>query len=305
MRIGFIGLGAMGRGMAANLQRAGHELVVHDLYEESAREFVRNGATWASTPRELALETELVFTSLPTPKDVETVGDAMASGLRPGSTWFDLTTNSVAVVRRLHARMAEQGVEFLDAPVSGGAVGAASGKMSLWVGGTRSAFDRYEPVLQDMSDGVRYIGAIGAGSITKLTHNMASLAFNTVISEVLTMGVKAGVDPADLWEAVRDGGVGRQRCFDNVGKSFLQSRFDPPLFELRLAFKDAQLALELAREAEVPMKLCNLVGLEMSEAMNRGWGKRDSQCYLALQQERAGVPPFALTQEQVDQILED
>jgi 3-hydroxyisobutyrate dehydrogenase-like beta-hydroxyacid dehydrogenase len=306
MRIGFIGLGAMGRGMAANLQKAGHDLVVHDMRPESAAEYLDNGATWAPTPRELATQVQLVFTSLPTPQDVETVAlgeNGLAAGFGEGAVWFDLTTNSVEVVRRLHAVLSEQGVELMDAPVSGGPKGAANGRLAIWIGGDREVYDRYADVLTAMSDDARYIGSIGAGTIAKLTHNMASLAINAVVVEVLTMGVKAGVEPIALWEAIRNGGAGRQRCFDNVSRRFLQGKLDPPSFQLRLAYKDAQLAMQLARESGVPMRLCSLTAQEMTEALNRGWGDRDSQSFLLLQQERAGVPPFEMTEQEVQSVL--
>ena len=306
MKIGFIGLGAMGRGMAANLQGAGHEMVVNDVRREAAEPYLENGASWAGTPRELAAEVELVFTSLPTPQDVESVAlgeDGLVAGFREGSVWFDLTTNSVEVVRRLHAVLVEQGVQLMDAPVSGGPKGAANGRLAIWIGGDREVYERYSDILGAMSDDARYIGESGAGTIAKLTHNMASLAINAVVAEVLTMGVRAGVEPVALWEAIRNGGAGRQRSFDNISRRFLQGKLDPPSFALRLAYKDAQLAMQLARDSGVPMRLCNLVALEMNEALNRGWGERDSQSFLLLQQERAGVPPFEMSEQEVQDVL--
>jgi 3-hydroxyisobutyrate dehydrogenase len=306
MKIGFIGLGAMGRGMAARLQGAGHDLVVNDIRIEAAQEYIERGATWADSPRALAAEVDLVFTSLPTPQDVEKVAlgqDGLVEGFRNGTTWFDMTTNSVEVVRRLHAILGAKNVGLMDAPVSGGPKGAANGRLAIWIGGDRATYERFTPILSHMSDDARYIGTIGAGTIAKLTHNMASLAVNAVICEVLTMGVKAGVEPLALWEAVRNGGAGRQRTFDNISRRFLQGKLDPPSFALRLAFKDAQLATQLGRESAVPMRLCNLVAAEMNEAVNRGWGDRDSQSFLLLQQERAGVPPFDLAAEDIQAVL--
>jgi 3-hydroxyisobutyrate dehydrogenase len=305
VKIGFIGLGQMGRGMAANLQKAGHQLVINDLSRQAAAQHLENGATWADTPRALAEGCEVVFTSLPTPADVEKVGlgeNGLAGGLRKGAVWFDLTTNSLDLVRRLNALLAEQGVDFLDAPVSGGPRGAASGQMAIWVGGEKAVFDRCKPVLDAMADKARYIGPIGAGTIAKLTHNMASAAINALMGEVMTMGVKAGLEPDALWEAIREGGAGRMRAFDNIGNRFLLGRFDPPSFQLRLVHKDVSLAMQLAREVGVPMRLCNLVWNEITEAMNRGWGARDSQSFLLLQQERAGIPPIAVPAERIQAI---
>ena len=307
MRIGFIGLGMMGRGMAANLQKGGHELVVHDLTRQAASQHLQNGATWADSPRAVAQACDIVFTSLPTPADVEAVGfgaDGLASGFRKGAAWFDLSTNAVDVVRRLHAKLAEQGVAFLDAPVSGGPSGASSGKLAIWVGGDKDAFEKYQTALDAMGDQARYIGPVGAGTIAKLTHNCAGAAINTALAEVFTMGVKAGVEPLALWEAIRQGATGRQRTFDRLGGQFLQGRYDPPDFALRLLHKDVSLACQLGREMSVPMRLCNMALQEMTEALNRGWGGRDSRSFMLLQQERAGIAPLAVPAEQIKAVME-
>jgi 3-hydroxyisobutyrate dehydrogenase len=306
MKIGFIGLGQMGRGMAGNLQKAGHDLVITEVSRTAAEPFLARGAVWAGSPRQVAEAADLVFTSLPTPADVESVGfgpDGLAAGLRKGAAWFDLSTNSVDGVRSAHARLAEQGVHFLDAPVSGGPGGAASGKLAIWVGGERALFDQFKPVLDDMADQARYIGEIGAGSIAKLVHNVAATAINAVMAEAMTMGVKAGLDPAPLYEAIRTGAGGRMRAFDNIGRRFLQGKLDPPSFALRLVHKDVALALQVGREASVPMPICGLVQQQITEAMNRGWGGRDSQSFLVLQQERAGVAPFAIPEDQMNALL--
>jgi 3-hydroxyisobutyrate dehydrogenase-like beta-hydroxyacid dehydrogenase len=302
MKIGFIGLGTMGRGMAANLQKAGHALVVNDLSRDAAAAYLANGAVWAETPRALAEACEVVFTSLPTPADVEAVcqGDnGMAAGLRKGAVWFDLTTNSVDVVRRLHAALARQGVDFLDAPVSGGPAGAASGKLALWIGGDEAAFNRCKPILDAMGDQVIYIGPIGAGTIAKLVHNVSSMAISAVLAEVFTLGTKAGLEPLALWKAVSQGAIGRQRTFEKAGTRMLPGKFDPPSFALRLVHKDVQLGLQLAKDFNVPMRLCALAGMEVTEALNRGWGHRDSMSFTLLQQERAGIEPFAVPMEDI------
>jgi 3-hydroxyisobutyrate dehydrogenase len=307
MKIGFIGLGMMGRGMAANLQKAGYALVVNDLTRQAASHHLENGATWAETPRAVAEACDLVFTSLPTPADVEEVGlgaQGLAAGFHQGAAWFDLSTNAVDVVRRLNATFAAKGVDFLDAPVSGGPAGATSGRLAIWVGGAKAVFERHKAVLDAMSDQARYIGPTGAGSIAKLVHNVASATINAVVTEAMTMGVKAGLDPLPLWEAIRTGSAGRIRSFDGVGRRFLQGRLDPPNFQLRLIQKDVLLALQVGREANVPMRLCNLVAQDIAEAMNRGWSGRDSQSFLLLQQERAGIPPIAVSEDQIKAVME-
>src|SRR5262249_55985143 len=231
MKIGFIGFGMMGRGMAANLQKAGYALVVNDLTRQAASHHLENGATWAETPRAVAEACDLVFTSLPTPADVEEVGlgtQGLAAGFRQGAAWFDLSTNAVDVVRRLNATFAAKGVDFLDAPVSGGPAGATSGRLAIWVGGDKAVFERHKAVLDAMSDQARYIGPTGAGSIAKLVHNVASATINAVVTEAMTMGVKAGLDPLPLWEAIRTGSAGRIRSFDGVGRRVPQGRPRPP-----------------------------------------------------------------------------
>jgi 3-hydroxyisobutyrate dehydrogenase-like beta-hydroxyacid dehydrogenase len=292
MQVGFIGLGTMGANMAANLQKAGFRLVVHDMRREAAARHLAAGAQWADTPREAALATEVMFTSLPGPPEVEAVAlgpDGLIAGIGADAAYFDLSTNARSVVRRLHAAFAEKRAHMLDAPVSGGPRGAASGKLAIWVGGERRIFDRCKPVLDAMADQARYVGPIGQATVAKLVHNCSGYAFNVAVAETFTMGVKAGVDPLILFEAIRQGVIGRRRTFDALIDQFLPGTYDPPAFALRLAHKDVSLATALGRELGVPMRLCNLALEEMTEALNRGWGERDSRAAMLLQQERAGV----------------
>jgi 3-hydroxyisobutyrate dehydrogenase len=292
MRIGFIGLGTMGASMAVNLQKAGYSLVVHDLHRQAAGQHIANGAEWAATPRELAAAADVIFTSLPGPPEMEAVAlgqDGLLSGIRPGTVYFDLSTNSPSVVRKVAAAFAERGAHMLDAPVSGGPAGARSGRLAIWVGGDQAAFDRCKPVLDAIGDAARYVGPIGAGSVAKLVHNCAGYIITVGLAEVFTMGVKAGVDPLAIWEAVRMGAVGRRGSFDGLIDQFLPGQYDPPAFALRLAHKDVSLATALGREFGVPMRLANMTLEDMTEAMSRGWSGRDSRVVMKLQTERAGV----------------
>jgi 3-hydroxyisobutyrate dehydrogenase len=292
MQIGFIGLGTMGQHMAAHLRAAGHELAVHDLRREASAPHEAAGAVWVDTPARAAANAELVFTSLPGPPEVEAVAlgeRGLLQGMRPGAGWFDLSTNSPSVVRRLHATFAQRGIHLLDAPVSGGPGGARSGRLALWVGGDEAVFQRYRHVLAAIGDQPAYIGPIGAGSVAKLVHNCAGYALQTALAEVFTLGVKAGVEPGALFSAVRQGARGRQRTFDMLIDQFLPGAFEPAAFALRLAHKDVALATELGRELGVPMRLANLALADLTEALNRGWGERDSRVAMLLQEERAGV----------------
>jgi 3-hydroxyisobutyrate dehydrogenase len=293
----------MGSSMALNARAAGHDLIVHDLRRDAAAPHLAAGAAWADSPEAVARESEVVLTSLPGPREVEAVGEKLFEGMRPGAAWFDLSTNSPTVARRLHERFAAKGISVLDAPVSGGPRGAKSRKLALWVGGDREVLDRFRPVLDAIGDQVLYIGPIGAGSVAKLVHNCAGYAMQCALAEVFTMGVRAGVEPLALWAAIRQGSLGRKRTFDRIGDQFLQGKFDPPDFALNLAYKDVTLATELARELGVPMRMAALTHAEMGEAINRGWGGRDSRAFLLLQEERAKVD-IKVPLEEIRAVLE-
>jgi 3-hydroxyisobutyrate dehydrogenase len=307
MQLGFIGLGLMGASLAANLQKAGHKLTVHDARRAAADAHVKAGAAWAASPRAVAEASEVVFTSLPGPPEVEAVAlgkDGLLVGMKHGAAYFDLSTNSRATVRKIHAAFAEKGVHMFDAPVSGGPRGAKTGKLAIWVGGDRTVFEHHKTVLGAMGDQVRYVGPIGQATVAKLVHNCSGYILNTALAEVFTMGVKAGVDPLVLFEAVRQGAIGRRHTYDGLIDQFLPGTYDPPAFALRLAHKDVSLAVALGREVGVPMRLANLSLEEMTEAMNRGWGERDSRVAMLLQEERAGVK-IAVDAERLQGSLKD
>lgn len=296
MKIGFIGLGLMGRGMAQNILNAGFSLFVHDLNHDAAADFIAQGAQWCDTPNRLAQQVDVVFTSLPKPTDVLSVlhsDDGLHAGLAEGKIWLDLSTNSLTVVRGIYDALSPQGVHFLDAPVSGGPAGAASGKLAIWVGGPQCIYDQITPVLTAMADRARRVGDIGAGTISKLVHNTMASTINHVVSEMMTVGVKAGMDPLDLYEAIRSGAMGRMRAFDNVHPRWLAGNLDPATFALELLHKDVALGVELANSVNAPAPLATLTRDDLAEAVNRGWGKRDAQAALVLKQERAGIEPIS------------
>ena len=294
MRIGFIGLGAMGRHMAANLQRAGHELQVYDLRK------VEGFANQKTSPADAIRGCELLFTSLPGPSEVEAVGQQV-EGI---SAWFDTSTNSPTMIRKIHERLKARSVHFLDAPVSGGPKGAETGKLAIWVGGDEAVFNKYLPVIKAIGDQPLYVGPIGAGTVAKLAHNAASFAVQAALAEVFTLGVKGGVEPLALFKALRQGASGRKRTFDRLAEHFLPGKFDPAAFSLRLAHKDVSLAMELARECGVPMKIGTAALQELEEGMRRGWAERDCRVTMTLQSERAGVdvrvPPDSLREALAD-----
>jgi 3-hydroxyisobutyrate dehydrogenase len=281
MKIGFIGLGLMGGPMAANLVKAGFALSVFDLKKSSLP-----GASWSDAP---AKDADIVLTSLPGPPEFEAVSSQILRDARPGAAWLDLSTNSPDVVRRIYAQCKAKGVDLLDAPVSGGPGGAKTGKLAIWVGGDKAAYERCLPVLKAIGDQPFYVGPIGAGSVAKLVHNASTFTIQTALAETFTLGVKAGVDPLALFQAIRHGASGRARTFDRLAEKFLPGTYDPAGFALRLAHKDVSLALELAKSLGVPMKAGEHALAELKAAIDRGWGERDGRAAMELQVERAGV----------------
>ena len=292
MLVGFVGVGTMGAHMAANLQKGGYRLVVSDRRKEAAARHLKAGAIWADTPRAVAEQADVMFTSLPEPTDVEAVAlgpDGLLAGIKSGAAYFDLSTNSPTMVKKLEAAFAAKGAHMLDAPVSGGPVGAEMRKLAIWVGGEERIFEQHKKVLDAIGDQARYIGPIGTATVAKLVHNMSGYAIVCALAETFSMGVKAGMEPLALWQAVRQGAAGRRLTFDSLPDQFLPGKYDPPAFALRLAHKDVSLANALGRELGLPMRMCNLVLSEMTEALNRGWGGRDSRSFMLLQEERAGI----------------
>ena len=293
MRIGFIGLGNMGGPMALNLIKAGHTLIVHDVRRDAAAPHLERGATWADSPRATAREAELIMTSLPGPKEVEAVAlgpDGIIHGANPGTIYADLSTGSPTVMRRLHAAFKEKGIHLLDSPVSGGVVGAQRGSLQVMVGGDESIYNEVKGVLKGIGDKVGYMGPIGSGTIAKLVHNMISITVRQLIAEGFTLGVKAGVKPEALLEAVRGASFGQGLILSHMipGVVF-KNGFDTVRFALKLARKDVGLATELAREYNVPMPMATLGEQVVIEALARGWGERDSTAPWLLQEEAAGV----------------
>jgi 3-hydroxyisobutyrate dehydrogenase len=296
MKAGFVGLGTMGALMAANLQKAiqpqGHTLIVHDLNPDAAAPLIAKGATRAETPAALAADADIIFTSLPGPTEFEHVVYAetgILAAIRPGTAHFDLTTNAPSTVRKARADYDRKQAHLFDAPVSGGPKGAASGQLAIWCGGDQAVFAHWKPILDSIGDQATLVGPVGAGSVAKLVHNCYGYIATAAAAEVFSLGVKAGIEPLAIWQAVRQGAIGRRGAFESLTDQFLPDQYEPAAFALRLAHKDVSLATALGRELNVPMRLANLALADLAEGLNRGWGQRDSRAIMKLQTERAGV----------------
>jgi 3-hydroxyisobutyrate dehydrogenase-like beta-hydroxyacid dehydrogenase len=291
--VGFIGLGNMGGGMSANIQRAGYPLVVYDIREEVTRPLPEGGARLANSPAEVASLSDVTFTSLPGPKEVEAVAlgrEGVLEGIKPGSVYVDLSSSRPTLIRQIEPRFRQKGAHVLDAPVSGGKTGAATRNLAVMVGGEKEVYERIKPILDAFGDKVFYAGEIGAGSVCKLVHNMIGHSVRQAIAEGLTLGVKAGVEPEALWESIRRGSLGRMRVLhEGLVRTMFRGEFEPASFALNLAYKDISLATELAREYSVPMPMSTLAEQIAMQAMNRGWADQDSSVTVLLQEEQAGV----------------
>ena len=291
--VGFIGLGNMGGGMSRNIQRSGYPMVVYDLREEVAKPLLDGGARLAGSPAEVASLSDVTFTSLPGPPEVEAVAtgpEGVLEGIQPGAIYVDLSTSRPTLIRQIEPQFRQKGAHVLDAPVSGGKSGASTRNLAVMVGGERDIYDRIKPLLDAFGDKVFYAGSIGAGTVSKLVHNMIGHGVRQAIAEGLTLGVKAGVEPEALWECVRRGSLGRMSALhEGIARTVFRGEFEPASFSLALARKDVGLATDLGREFNVPMPVANLAEQIAIEAMNRGWGHKDSSVTFLLQEEQASV----------------
>jgi 2-hydroxy-3-oxopropionate reductase len=256
MKIGFIGLGIMGKPMAANLIKAGHELVVSTHNEAAASELAELGASSAGTPREIAAQVELLITMLPNSPQVRDVAlgpDGIASGARPDLIYVDMSSIAPAVAQEVAQGLGERGVKMLDAPVSGGEPKAIDGTLSIMVGGDREAFDQVHDVLAAMGSSVVHVGEIGAGNTTKLA-NQVIVALNiAAVSEALVLAQKAGVAPGAVVEAIR-GGLAGSAVLEAKAPMMLAHEFKPG-FRINLHIKDLNNAMDTSEDIGAPLPL--------------------------------------------------
>ena len=262
-RIGFIGLGNMGSGMTRNLQAAGFALIVNDVRKEAARSLLDNGASWAETASEVAANSDVVITMLPTPKHVEAVAmgpGGILEGMADGGTWVDMSTSVPEVAERARKAVASRGIRVLDAPVSGMSLGAATGMLQIFIGGDASDVARLRPVFEAMGnpDRIQHVGPHGAGYAVKLMINQLWFSHLVATAEVLSTGVKAGVDLEVLRQALI-ASPANSNFVQNDVQCILQDGDYDEGFAIALACKDLGLSVDLARSVGVPVELSSLV----------------------------------------------
>ena len=276
MKIGFIGLGIMGKPMSKNLIKAGYELVVLDRNKAVVQELSALGATVAATPKEVAEQAAVVITMLPNSPQVKEVVlgvDGIIEGAKPGSAVIDMSSIAPLVSREIGGNLAEKGIELLDAPVSGGEPKAVDGTLSVMVGGKQEVFDKYYAVMKAMAGSVVRTGDIGAGNVTKLA-NQVIVALNiAAMSEALVLATKAGVEPEFVYQAIR-GGLAGSTVLDAKAPLVMERKFNPG-FRIDLHIKDLANVLETSHEIGVPLPLTAAV-MEMMQALKvDGMGNDD------------------------------
>jgi 3-hydroxyisobutyrate dehydrogenase len=288
--VGFIGLGRMGSAMAGNIQKAGYPMVVHDVREAATMPLLQGGAELVSSPAEVGRRSEVIFTSLPRPEDVEAVAtrpEGLLEGIREGSVYLDLSTCGPDLVRRLEPMFRQKGAHVMDAPVLSSPTRAVMRSLIVMVGGERAVYERIQPMLDAFADKVIYAGSLGSGCICKLVHNMMTFAMGQVVAEGLTLGVKAGVELDALLESGSRGLLGARQ--ELLAQTVFRGQFEPPSFTLALSRKDVGLATELGRQTNVPMPVANLVEQLLVQGINRGWAEQDYTVAFRLQEDVAGV----------------
>jgi 2-hydroxy-3-oxopropionate reductase len=265
--IGFIGLGIMGKPMARNLLKAGHQLVVYDINAEAVGELAAVGAQTATSPKEVARQCDVIVTMLPNSPHVKAVAlgpNGIIEGARAGLILVDMSSIAPLAAQEVAKALAEKGVEMIDAPVSGGEPKAIEGTLSIMVGGKKEIFERCREMLGKMGASVVLCGSIGAGNTTKLANQIIVALNIAAMSEALVLGAKAGVNPETIYQAIR-GGLAGSTVLDAKGPMVLNGNFKPG-FRIELHIKDLANALETGHEVGVPLPLTSQV-MEIMQAL--------------------------------------
>ena len=290
--VGFIGLGLMGRPMASNLLKAGFPLVVHNRSPKSVEALVASGARAAISPAEVARQSTIVITMLPDSKDVQLVlsgPQGVFEAVQPGAVLIDMSSISPVVARALAAEARRRGATMLDAPVSGGEIGAINASLSIMVGGDADALERVRPILNAIGNPERviHIGESGAGQLCKVCNQIAIGGTLAVVGEAFALARKAGVDPARVREALL-GGFASSRVLEVHGERILRRNYTPG-FRTRLYHKDMGIALETARAYDVPMPVSAQVQQLVNRMMAAGLAESDYSALAGVLFELAGL----------------
>jgi 2-hydroxymethylglutarate dehydrogenase len=290
MKIGFIGIGQMGKRMSRRILEVGNDLRIHDLNQAAGTFLIEKGAKWADTPKELARSCELIIASLPTPRDVEAViygENGLKAGWKKGDIFIDMSTNSPSTIRRIAEDARPLGVEVLDAPVSGGTTGAEKGTLAIMVGGDSATLEKVRPVLETMGQRIFPVGPVGCGNIAKLVNNLIALSTNSITIEGLILGVKAGIDPQVLFDILRVS-TSNSWSLEQMQGTVFEGNFEPG-FKLSLGRKDMSLALALGKDVGVPLPVATMVQQGLDATMEAGYSEKSVQAVILPLEARTGV----------------
>ncbi|KZL91036.1 NAD(P)-dependent oxidoreductase [Clostridium magnum] len=277
MKIGFIGLGVMGRNMANNILKSGHELKVYNRSTKIVKEFEKKGALIGKNPAEVAEECNIIMTSLPNSEIVKNVilgENGVLQGAKAGTVIIDLSSITPKAIKEIAEESEKKGVEVVDAPVSGGSVGAEKGTLTIMAGCKKEVFDKVMSILKCIGEKIYHVGNVGAGDTVKLVNNLLLGANMVAVCEALTLGTKAGLDPEILYE-VMSKSSGNSYALTSKYKKFIHERNFDPGFMVDLQYKDLQLAVDTARDLQLPLFMGNLTQQMYEMARSEGLGKED------------------------------
>ncbi len=289
-RLAFIGLGVMGGPMAGHLLAAGHPLVVHTRTKAKAKALIARGATHVSTPADAAAQADVIFLCVPDTPDVEAVvfGDkGLADGAKRGAIVVDHSTISPSATRRMAKDLATRGVKLLDAPISGGDVGAKNASLSIMVGGERAAFDKIEPLLRLMGKQITYCGPSGAGQLTKLVNQILVSVTNMAVCEALVFAKRNGLDLEKTIAAIGSGAAGSWQL-NNLGPRMIRHDLKPG-FTIELQQKDLKIVLQSAEESNISLPAASLVHQLFAAAQAAGHGKDGTQALFTVLEKLASL----------------
>ena len=289
-KIGFIGLGIMGKPMAKNLIKAGYSLIVHNRSQASVDELVKDGAQAANSPAEVARISEVVITMLPNSPDVELVvlgENGILEGANPGTIIIDMSSIEPQVSQRIAAEAAKKAVEFLDAPVSGGEPGAIQGTLAIMIGGKENIFNKCLPIFEVLGKSVVRVGNVGAGGFAKLANQIIVALNIAAVSEAYVLGQKAGLDPEKLFQAIR-GGMAGSHVMEAKIPMIINGNFRPG-FKIKLHDKDIKNALATAAGLQVPLPLTGLLEQFLSALIVEGKGEMDHSAIIQFIEKLAHV----------------
>jgi len=290
MKIGFIGIGQMGKHIARHILDAGYDLTVNDINKEAATLLLAKGAKWGDTPKEVAKSCKVIFSSLPSPKSTEEVvygKNGLTQGWKEGDIYVDMSTNSPSLMRKIAKDAKKMGVAVLDAPVSGGTKGAEAGTLTIMVGGDKAAMKKIEKLLLTMGQKAVHVGDAGCGNAAKLVNNLISLASNSISAEGFTLGVKAGIDPQTLLDIISTS-TGDNWCARQYPRTTFKGNFEPG-FRIGLAFKDINLALDLGKEYGVPLPVGIAVKKDLEDVIAAGYADKGVDAVILPLEKASGV----------------